>query len=357
MDRGGSFQDVGMRPTLGPVLAALLPLFALTMHCGSAVTGESSSTSGATPIPRPTAACAGASTSPVTLASGSFMTGLATDGTMVYWADQTGAVHAVPVAGGTAKLLGTEDGYNDFPQVGVDDTYVYVAGGPDVDRIDKATGELVVLASQEQIGGLAIFGGSVFWTSSFEPGARSASTGSLQSVDATGTVKTLASDLGFPGELAVDESNAYWVDSLGSVSMVPLEGGKVKTPVSNQAGINGIAAAGGYVYWTNYSGQVGTCGLCPPAPPPKLGDGTLNRTSATDGTTTVLATSYAAGGVTVDASYAYWTDMRTITAVPVEGGTARLVANEAAWIGPVLDECYVYWIDTNDEVRRVAKPE
>jgi hypothetical protein len=246
--------------------------------------------------------------------------------------------------------------YNGFPQLGIDGTTIYFAGGKDVARFDTATNSLVVLASQQQVGGMAI-GGRIFWTNAFQPGG-TGDTGSVNAIGGSGgPVSTLASHLHFPGQLAVDDQNAYWVDSLESISMVALTGGSASALVENQQGINGLAARNGFVYWTNYAGQISTCGVCPPPPPPTLGDGTLNRIAVSGGATTVLSKGYGAGAAVLDAKYVYWTDGTTIEAVPVAGGPALVLASDGVWVGPVVDQCNVYWIAGDKRtIKRVAKP-
>jgi hypothetical protein len=334
-----------------------------TSHCGGVATDSGDAPSHGDPpddggvtadvIP----ACPGAPTKPTLLATASFVSGLATDGESVYWSDNQGNLSAVPASGGAVKVLATDmAAYNDFPQLALDATYVYFAGGPDVDRLPKTGGGFTTLATGQQVGGLAVGEGQVYWTSSFQPKATGASSGSLDRVAESGEITAIANDLGFPGELAVDDTNAYWVDSLGAIDMVPLTGGRVTVLVKNQAGINGIAAAGGYVYWTNFSGQIGTCGLCPPMPAPKLGDGTLLRTAVKGGASTVIAKGYGANGVALDDRNAYWSDGTVISAVPLDGGDAIVLAEGGAFVGPVIDACSVYWGESDGSIRRVGKP-
>jgi hypothetical protein len=303
-------------------------------------------------------ACAGATTTPAIVAAATFVTSIVSDGTTLYWADNAGTLHGVPVGGGAATVLASDAAAsNEFPQLALAGGSVYFGGGANVERLDESQHSFVVLASQEAVMGVAVGSGSILFANAYEPGVRAAS-GSVDRIPVDGgSVVPLASQLEGPGELAIDDVNVYWVDSLGAIKVVPLAGGSVTTLVANAQGINGIAVSSGYVYWTNFAGAVGSCGLCPAPPAPMVGDGTLNRMPVSGGATTVLASGYGAEGLAVDATHAYWSDGQTIAAVPLGGGAAEVLADEGAWVGPVIDACYVYWVDTeNDAIKRIAKP-
>ncbi len=339
--------------------ACLLPLLlAAAVHCGKFDESPPQAPGVDAAFPSP-GACAGASAIPQIVSAANLVTSMASDGTTLYWADNAGTLHSVPASGGASTTLATDSAItNDFPTVGLMGGEVFVVGGQDVDRLDTASQQLVVLASQSSlVGGMTVGGGNIYWTYQLELGSRSPTSGSLNRIaSGGGAVTTLEANLDNPGQVVVDETSAYWVDALGSISTAPLAGGAITTLVSNQQGVNGLAVAGGFVYWTNQVSTGSTCGVCPPPPAPTLGDGTLNRVPIGGGATTVLAQSYGAGGVALDETYAYWTDGKTISAVPLAGGTGRVLANEGAWVGPVVDSCYVYWVDTaNTEIKRVAR--
>lgn len=309
----------------------------------------------------PPAACSNTPTTPTVLATVPFADSLASDGTTLYVADNSGNLSAVPVTGGPLTMLASDPAaLNNVPSVAVLDKVVYFAGAELIERLNPTTHAFDVLVKQGSgglVADMTIGAGNVYWTNAFELGAQSAQTGSVNQLSvSSGEATALASHLEYPREIVADNTNVYWVDSLSSIQAMPLQGGAITTLVQKQKGIDGLAAGGGFVYWSNYSGQVGSCGSCPPPPPPKIGDGTLNRIPASGGNATVLSSSYAAGGVALDAKYVYWSDGSSVTAVPLDGGSDIVLAHEGAWIGPIVDDCRVYWVAANNSVKSIAKP-
>jgi hypothetical protein len=313
-------------------------------------------------------ACSNAPATPTVLTAapsgGSlFASSLASDGTTLYLAANAGTLSSLPVTGGPLTTLASDQAASDdFPSVVVLDGSVYFGGAELIERLNPTAHAFDVIVNQQTSGalvaGMTAGADSVYWTNSLELGAQSAHTGSVNRLTtSSGKAAALATQLNDPGEIAVDNANVYWVDELGSIDAMPLAGGTVTTLVDNQQGIDGLAAGGGFVYWTNDSADVSTCGLCPPPPPPKIGDGTLDRIAASGGSTSALSLGYGGGAVALDAKYAYWSDGTNITAVPLDGGAPIVLAHEGAWVGPIVDACRVYWVtDDNSAIKSVAKP-
>ncbi|MGH7437847.1 MAG: hypothetical protein ACRENE_19385, partial [Polyangiaceae bacterium] len=127
---------------------------------------------------------------------------------------------------------------------------------------------------------------------------------------------------------------------------------------SDQSGPGGIAVDSTNAYWTNYTG-ITAYPIGGSAPQPGPNQGTLWRAPIDGGTATVLATGYEFGGVAIDATHAYWSDVSlgTVNAVPLAGGTPTVLATYVSVVaGPVVDDDSVYWITIEGVINRVAKP-
>jgi hypothetical protein len=244
---------------------------------------------------------------PVVLATGQWLPhGLAVDGTSVYWTCTDGSVMKAPIAGGAWTLLATGPSYT-IPIVGmrnlaVDATHVYwtnPGSGGAVLEVPIAGGDAIVLASGQAsagpiavdatnvyygtaaslmtvpIGGgtpvaiasgpdvafpaaIALDSANVYWTNQ---DANDLSTGTLGSAVmkaslSGGDPQTLASEEGIPGDLAVDTTGAYWLQSFVNddrVMYVAFDGGAPVTRSSTAPGnLNevGIALGCSRVYWT-----------------------------------------------------------------------------------------------------------
>ena len=174
----------------------------------------------------------------------------------------------------------------------------------------------------------------------------------------------------FAGALAVDGSNVYWTDSLGSVvSSVPLGGGPVSTVASDGGGScpSGIAIDASNLYWTDFclgtvmaaslsTDQVSTLasGL---AEPDRL---TLDGANlfvadvlgiaelAPGGGTTLLSkhkdvVALAAGSGLVFSTLK--SEQRSTPEVGQSGTQVEISASEPGAASITVDASYVYWVD------------
>jgi sugar lactone lactonase YvrE len=218
--------------------------------------------------------------------------GIAVNGTTVYWtaAGKAEAIVSVPISGGTPTTL--------------------VSG----------------LATPA---GIALDNANVYWTNS-------SSLGSLMSVPLTGgSATTLVDHQNAPGGLAIDATNLYWVTTGdGTVMTAPLsgipDGGPATTLASGQDEPYAIAIDKTHVYWSNIGPS-----------------GTIMSLPLTGGSPTTLATGQSSPfALTVDASNVYWgaTGSSTIARVPLGGGVVTTIATgQGAAFGIVVSDATLYW--------------
>lgn len=223
---------------------------------------------------------------PVALVSGENPSGLAADGTYVYWTDYlSGLVRRIAVGGGTAETIASAQ--SSPSSLTVDSTSAYWlntgnAGG--VMKVALAGGTPVALASNPQMpGDIAVDATSVYWTndksvmkvplgggppvtlaSSSQPvygiavdvtNVYWAAAGLISKTPVGGGASTsMGFALGF--QLAVDATNLYWADS-ASIMKMSLSGGAAVVLASNQDGPNDIAVDSNAAYWVDvYGGMV-----------------------------------------------------------------------------------------------------
>ena len=179
---------------------------------------------------------------------------VAASGGTVYWADRgTGAIMAVPVAGGTPTALAS--GQNDPTDVAVDNGTVYWADSSVTDGAIMAVpvtgGTPVVLASgQPDPISLTASGGVVYW---IDRGSREI----MEEPEGNGgeVYQILVDDPGAPVDLAAGGGFVYWADSVTGQVMAMYAGtGGGGTPfvlASNQDNAAYLTVGGGTVYWAD----------------------------------------------------------------------------------------------------------
>jgi hypothetical protein len=232
---------------------------------------------------------------------GSGVSGIATDGTHLYWTDQ-GAVYQL----GLVTLADGGLAAGDFTQlatvqssspvgIAIDSRNVYwatagdgsAAGNGGVFSVPIDGGAITTYSTTETSPqGIAADGVRVFWTDFgyFVPDAGAPgsyvypSNGSLRSLDvASGTLGTLATSQAAPVTIATDGFNVYWVNqgayvfqpdagyfvpptASGEVMQVTVDGGAPIALATSQAHPYWLLAAAGQVVWLNSGGIGGVQG-------------------------------------------------------------------------------------------------
>jgi hypothetical protein len=240
----------------------------------------------------------------VALATGDRLSGIAVDGTSVYWVAGTsdassGAIMKVPVSGGTPTTLASRPGSP--AHLAVDASYVYwgeepAAGaimkvsltggapttvasasfppwqialgeadvywiGQGVMKAPKIGGAAVELTSQLPMlptAGLAVDATNVYFTSGPPGGTSGVSTVPSQGGTATVVYADTSGDFAPPGPIAIDATRAYWADGSNGVFCVALGGGAATTLATGQTNVVAITVDETAVYWlVNGNGNPG----------------------------------------------------------------------------------------------------
>ncbi|MBI4952604.1 MAG: hypothetical protein HY908_11270 [Myxococcales bacterium] len=263
-------------------------------------------------------ACTGGVCGPVMLVSGDFTGGaLAVAGNVAYWADElTGTIHAVGVDGSGLLELATA-----VPPVGalaVDDTHVYFSGGTglpvgNVGRVPRSGGGIEILAPAIQgSGGVAVDGGFVY----FGEGATSRI---LRKPKGPGAVQVLASMVAgvAGGQLVATADHLFWTGRYSNtVATVGKTGTAPAVLAAGQSGPLGLAAYGGFIYFTKF----GAGGVARGATEPGLPVSTLAQNQS------------GPVSIAVDSDFVYWLNETSgeIVALSTTGGTPMPIVTSPA---------------------------
>jgi predicted ribosomally synthesized peptide with SipW-like signal peptide len=188
-----------------------------------------------------------------------------------------------------------------------------------------------------------------------------------------GSPVTLATNQGSAAVgLTADATNVYWSTSdAQGVETVPSAGGTATTTIAGVMNAYGLTAAGGYIFWGNgavYQAPIGgsstalatissiITGLAVDGTNVYWSDGsTVAKVAIGGGTAVTLTTAQNAAVAATDATYVYYIDGPTLKKVSVSGGTPIPLASCTAG-GLAVDATYAYWTDTAaGTVNRVAK--
>lgn len=195
-------------------------------------------------------------------------TALAQDATHIYFADQGDqnadgrGIYRIGKSGTTATLLAEPPAFVGVNALTVSPTSVYWTENHShhVSRASINGGTYVSIYATDPSGdystmgsgpvGIAVDQTTLYWTD----GHSANQGGAVQSLElASGAVTTLASSLGYPSFLAIDEQSTYWVESGdNAIKSQPKTGGALTTLATGQkVGGGFIAVDATYVYWAN----------------------------------------------------------------------------------------------------------
>jgi hypothetical protein len=266
--------------------------------------------------------------------------GIAVDGTNVYWANlptaHGGEIQYIPVGGGT---LTTQFGAGGSGSIALDLNNIYIMTLNALYRVAKGSQSGTEIASANAgspyapfypVFGLAVDGQNAYFVNN--SGIWSAPLGGN---DVTSTLFANAPTASQAFAVAVDDTNVYWTvtgPGVGSVMMQPKTGGTARVIASGLNFPSDIAVDSANVYWTNNGG--GTVMMAPIAGGPPA---------------TVASGQSFPFGIAVDSENIYWTNNGTpsggtVMKVPITGGTPVVIASGQNFpMGITLDQTNVYW--------------
>jgi len=199
-------------------------------------------------------------------------------------------------------------------------------------KITKAGGESHVLADgQSEPDSIAVDTENVYWTTS------EATSGGVKRVRlGGGTTETLLSMHAYFPDMAVDATGIFLPEyDSGALLKLPLDGGTADVIASGQPSPNGIAIAGGNIYWTN-----------------GVAAGTVMTVPLGGGTARTLASGQShPGSVAQDGDDVYWANYvgGQIVMAPLAGGAAiTLVTGQKFPKALRVQDGCLYWTTFDD---------
>jgi hypothetical protein len=222
--------------------------------------------------------------------------------------------------------------------IAVDGTGVYWTTLTDPGNVMKVVlggGGPVTLASGQRFPvAISVSAGTVYWANrGLTGGSGAVGTGGIMRIaaDGTGSPTSVASSLTYVTDLAVNASAAFFLEyGTDSVKKVGLAGGAV-TSLASAHGPFKITLDGSFAYWTNDD------------------DGKLMRVPLAGGTATAM--SAAAGhpyDVAVDASFIYYSASAAsaVSKIPLagSGSPVDIASGQSGYVDLALDATAIYWI-------------
>jgi hypothetical protein len=296
---------------------------------------------------------------PVTLASGSSPRDLAVDATHVYWiepntaramqADKKDGANAVQLGGGTSNYLIGLD---------VDDASVFWGTRDEIllrCKIGGCANTPAQVSTQiTYMGDLAVDGTNAYWLQDTTPATmkKSAKTGTN---NAASVLVTDADGVKNYNHIATDGQNVFWTADDGKVRRVAVGGGPVSVVATTTGSADGIAIDDQNVYFSSFN-DPGTINM---APKGGVGGGSV-----------LAASQHLPLGVAVDTNSIYWVNAAigtsqtsgTIMTCKIAACTpTQLASGQRTPVFIVVDDVAVYWsnFDAGNNgggIMKVAKP-
>jgi hypothetical protein len=276
----------------------------------------------------------------VTLASGQDNpTGLAVDDSNVYWTNGVpdGSVMKVNKMGSDAGpiTLASDQGLPLGLTVSPGNVYWtnntepgtvlgVLTGGGTVSTLATGQGTPAYLAYQNDY---------LFWTNSTGDGG-SGSVAKVLLKKMTDSPVSLATDQNGPLGIALDDTSVYWTNSPGGTVMkVGLDGGAAVTLAEGQATPGLLAVRAPFVFWVNEMGDVMKM----------LVDG------GSQGAVVPSMDMDFPSAIATDETYVYWSNQGTISKAPLGGGAVTLLTVSVSPMANfmVVDDASLYWTDAN----------
>jgi hypothetical protein len=235
---------------------------------------------------------------PAPLANGLSQPGsLAVDDDTVYFVEYATALSRIPKAGGSPVVLAQ----GPIDALAVDKTHVYFTSTEGVSRVEKAGGAMPeLLAEASGASSIVLDDTTVYVTIAGDSAGPKGVIGSVPK--AGGELKVVAQDAPFElrylsQELAVDDTNVYWVSTgAGKLMKAPKAGGAPAVLLEGLAKPASITLDGSYLYFT-------TVGL------EDFSGRSVGKVSIDGGEPIDIAIGKytSAFAIAVDDTYAYWT--------------------------------------------------
>ncbi len=259
-----------------------------------------------------------------------WLTGLATDGTDLYWLDAA-SLKSIPVAGGAPTLL--VDGLSTARDL-------RVSGGVVIWTEGQASGKRRIdrLACSDQ-------------SAPASPGAFDGSNILAQTAAAGGCVLVLAQDLDGPNAFLLQGDALYWAE-VGRIAQLPITGGPVVTVDAWLSGpLQAATADATTVYLSDFRENIA--------------EAHIKSVPIRGGTLTALAEAFVSE-LTTDGVNLYWIKETTngadgfteISRMETTGGPVTVLVSDTH--APVFSAAiavahhYVYWLETADTVKKVS---
>ena len=270
--------------------------------------------------------------------------GLTAGGGWVYWAEGgviglaegTGRLAATPLTGGAVTTL-AQGVAQPLPMMAADGSRLYFADRFRIKSVSIAGGVPETLATGDfYVSGIASDGERVYWTE--DPLA------TVRSVGVTGgEVQTLATGSGVSGLIRVSGGYVYWTEGFDRILRLPKGGGTVETVAAQLPFLSDLAVDASGVFFSEQD------------------SGLIRSTPLAGGSFALIGTGlpFSWNIIALDAHDVYWIDQSDLWRAGKAGGpqvrvSSQLDSDAAFPNGVVSDGSFVYWSEVNGGTLRYA---